>query len=166
MKLKLRPTLILVVALTLLPIAALAAKANVAVTIKAEKEITIKENDKEIRKVIEAKESLSGEIITYTLNFTNSGDAPASNVVLNDPIPTGTAYIFGSATEVGADVSFSIDKGKTFKKPSMLTYEMSLPGGGKEKRTASPEQYTDIRWIIPTIPPGGKGSVSFKVKVK
>ena len=148
-----------------IPAAALA-KPNVAVSIKAEKEITVKENGKEVKKVIEAKEILPGDIITYSLNFANSGDAAASNVILNDPIPEGTAYLFGSATETAGELSFSIDHGKSFKKASMLTYEMSLPGGGKEKRTASPEQYTDIRWIIKTIPPGVQGLVSFKVKVK
>lgn len=142
------------------------AKPNVAVSIKAEKEVTVNENGKEVKKVVEARETLSGDVITYTLFFVNSGDSAASNVVLNDPIPEGTAYLFGSATESAGELSFSIDHGKSFKKASMLTYEMSLPGGGKEKRTASPEQYTDIRWIIKSIPPGVQGLVSFKVKVK
>lgn len=150
----------------LLPLTAMAAKPNVTVAIKAEKEIVIKENGQEVRKIVSATETLSGEIITYTLSYINNGDASATSVVLNDPIPTGTTYVFGSATETGVDLAFSIDKGRSFKKPSMLTYEMPLPNGGKEKRVASPEQYTDIRWTIATIPPGGKGFVTFKVKVK
>lgn len=166
MKLKTYQTLVvLCMTLLWLPITAWA-KPNVIVSIKAEKEVTVKENGNEVKKVVEAKEILPGDIITYSLNFANSGDAAASNVILNDPIPEGTAYLFGSATETAGELTFSIDHGKSFKKPSMLTYEISLPGGGKEKRTASPEQYTDIRWIIKTIPPGVKGSVSFKVKVK
>lgn len=166
MKLKTYQTLVvLCMTLLWLPITAWA-KPNVIVSIKAEKEVTVKENGNEVKKIVEAKEILPGDIITYSLNFANSGDAAASNVILNDPIPEGTAYLFGSATETAGELTFSIDHGKSFKKPSMLTYEISLPGGGKEKRTASPEQYTDIRWIIKTIPPGVKGSVSFKVKVK
>lgn len=166
MKLKTYQTLVvLCMTLLWLPITAWA-KPNVIVSIKAEQEVTVKENGNEVKKIVEAKEILPGDIITYSLNFANSGDAAASNVILNDPIPEGTAYLFGSATETAGELTFSIDHGKSFKKPSMLTYEISLPGGGKEKRTASPEQYTDIRWIIKTIPPGVKGSVSFKVKVK
>ena len=38
--------------------------------------------------------------------------------------------------------------------------------GKTQKRVATPEEYTDIRWTIPTIAAGEKGSVSFKVKVK
>ena len=82
-----------------------------------------------------------------------------------DPIPEGTAYLPGSATEAG-ELTFSIDKGKSYKKPSLLSYEITAPDGKKEKRVASPEEYTHIKWTLPSVAAGEKGSVNFKVKVK
>ena len=108
----------------------------------------------------------SGDIVIYTINYVNTGDEAATNAYLDDPIPKGTVYIPGSAFGDNADIIFSIDGGKTFKKPSMLTYEVKLPNGKAEKKVASPEQYTNIRWTISTIPARGNGQVGFKVKVK
>lgn len=39
-----------------------------------------------------------GDILTYTLTLTNSGNVTANNIVLTDPIPSGTIYVDGSAT--------------------------------------------------------------------
>ena len=147
-----------------LPMAA-SAQPKVAITIKAEKEVTVSANGKQIKKRITAKGAQPGEEIIYTLSYSNSGTEPAKDVIISDPIPTGTAFIPGSASEAG-EVSFSIDKGKTYKKPTLLTYEMKASDGKIQKRVATPEDYTDIRWILPSIAAGEKGSVKFKVKVK
>lgn len=47
-----------------------------------------------------------GDILTYTVSFTNSGTAAADNVVISDPIPSGTSYVAGSTT---ANVLFTGD---------------------------------------------------------
>ena len=146
------------------PLSALA-KPQVNLGITAEKEVTVTENGQTVTKRMPAGEAAPGETVIYTIHFENIGDSAATNVVVNDPIPEGTTYVPGSATETG-EVTFSIDGGKTFKKPSLLTYEVTTPSGSKEKRTASPEQYTNVRWQIPAIPPQGKGEVSFRVQVK
>jgi uncharacterized repeat protein (TIGR01451 family) len=153
-----------IVALLLFPLSAFA-EPKVDITIKAEKEITVTAGGKQVKKKIAAKQFKPGEEITYTLSYSNSGSEAAKDVVISDPIPVGTAYIPGSASEVG-DLTFSIDHGKVFKKPTQLTYEMKNNAGKMEKKTATAEEYTDIRWTIATVPAGGKGSVSFKVKVK
>jgi uncharacterized repeat protein (TIGR01451 family) len=151
-------------ALLALPLAAWA-QPKVTISIKAEKEVVVTANKKQIKKKVEAKKFQPGDEIIYTITYNNTGTEAATDVVVSDPIPEGTAYIPGSATEAG-DLTFSIDHGKIFKKPTMLTYEIKTKKGGTEKKVASAEEYTDIRWTIPTVPAGGKGSVSFKVKVK
>ena len=138
---------------------------NVSISIKAEKEISVTSKGKQIKKRVAAKAIIPGEEIIYTLNYSNIGNETAKDVIITDPIPSGTSFIPGSATETG-DLAFSIDNGKSFKKPTMLTYEMKGSDGKLQKKVAVPDEYTDIRWTIPSVPPGGKGSVSFRVKVK
>ncbi|MEG1251630.1 MAG: hypothetical protein RSE37_23630, partial [Citrobacter sp.] len=45
-----------------------------------------------------------GDILTYTLFIKNSGNVPANNIVITDPIPNGTSLVPGSVT---ANVLFS-----------------------------------------------------------
>jgi len=151
-------------ALVAMPLAA-SAQPKIAITIKAQKEVSVTIQGKQVKKKIAAKAVQPGDEIIYTLSYVNSGTEAATDVVLSDPIPAGTAYIPGSASEIG-DLTFSIDKGKSFKKPTLLTYEATGSDAKMQKRTASPEDYTDVRWTLNSVPAGGKGSVSFKVKVK
>lgn len=151
-------------ALLTAPLAAWA-QPKVAISIKAEKEVTVKTKGKAVKKKIAAKGFLPGEEIIYTLSYHNSGTEPATDVLITDPIPTGTSYIPGSASDTDK-VTYSINNGKSYSKPTLLTYEIKTATGKAEKRVATPEEYTDIRWTIPSVPPGGKGSVSFRVKVK
>lgn len=156
--------LIIAMLLTFVPVAAWTAP-NVAITIKAEKEVTVTVKGKQVKKRIAAKGVQPGDEIIYTLNYVNSGTETAKDVVISDPIPEGTSYIPGSASE-GGELVFSIDKGKSYKKPTLLTFEVKGGDGKPQKKVASPDEYTDIRWTIKEIPKGNKGSVSFKVKVK
>lgn len=151
-------------ALLLLPGAALAAP-QVKIDITAEKEVVVTENGQSVTKRVPVTEIAPGETVIYTLAVANSGDEAATSVIVDDPIPEGTTYLPGSATELG-EVIFSIDGGENFKKPSLLTYEATKPDGTKEKSTASPEQYTHIRWQLPEVAAGASQKLSFQVKVK
>lgn len=142
------------------------AKPQVTIDIKTDKEVTSLQNGQKTIKRIAATNVMPGEILFYTLTYANTGNESATNAVVDNPIPTGTVYLPGSADGQGADISFSIDGGKTFKKPSLLTYEVKLPSGKLDQRVASPEEYTHIRWTIKTIPAGGSGKIGFQVKVK
>jgi uncharacterized repeat protein (TIGR01451 family) len=50
-----------------------------------------------------------GSIITYTLLATISGNGTLSNVVINDPIPTGSQYVAGSMTLQAAALTDAAD---------------------------------------------------------
>ncbi|MGA3279856.1 MAG: hypothetical protein ABSD50_02600 [Smithella sp.] len=137
------------------------AEALITVHMKAEKEVTVNK----VTKRVAADKVNPGDVIFYTINYVNSGDKEATNSFLDDPIPKGSVYIPGSAFGDNAEITFSIDGGKTFKKPSLLTYEVKV-NGKMEKKTASPEQYTHIRWTVNVVPAHGKGQVGFQVQTK
>jgi uncharacterized repeat protein (TIGR01451 family) len=153
---------LLVVLVLLLLTVEVFAKALVSISMKAEKEVIVNK----VKQKVDASTINSGETIFYTLSYVNSGDEAATNAVLDDPIPKGTAYIDGSAFGNDAEITFSIDGGKTFKKPSLLTYEIKAPNGHMEKRVASSEEYTHIRWTVNVVPAKGSGHVGFQVRVK
>lgn len=155
----------LLLALTLAATAAFAA-AKVSIKIKAEKEVvTVKGGKKEVR-IVPATKFAPNDLIIYTITYTNLGNEPATNAVVDDPIPAGTSYVPGSAKGEGADIVFSIDKGKTFDKPTLLTYESVGAAGKKQRHIAAPEDYTNVRWIVANIPPKASGKLEFKVRVK
>lgn len=156
---------IILAAAALLITAAAWAAPDVEIKVKAEKEKVITKDGQKVKKLVVAKSFSPGEIINYSILYRNKGDEKATGVVLNDPIPKGCVYVPGSATDVG-EVTFSIDGGKSYKKQSLLTYEVKLPNGQVEKRVASPEDYTNIRWTINSIAPGETGKVQFQVRVK
>jgi hypothetical protein len=85
-----------------------------------------------------------------------------------DPIPTGVAYIKGSATDGDkkvSEISFSIDRGKTYSTSEKLTYKMTDSKGNVIEKQATPEMYTNIKWVIGVLSPNDKVSVLFKAKV-
>lgn len=155
---------LMITILLLLPATAWAAP-EVKVSITAEKVVQTEKNGKSVEQRLPADDVQPGDILVYTLSYENRGNEAATGVVLNDPIPEGTVYIVGSAFGPGADISFSIDGGKSFKQPGMLTYE-AITNGKSEKRKATPEQYSHIRWTVEKIAPGGSGTAGFRVRVK
>lgn len=158
-------SLIAILALLLIPMGAFA-KPLISVSITAEKEVTVVKGGLKSTKKVAATTINPGDVIFYTLNYINSGNEAATSVVLDDPVPMGTVYIPGSAFGEGAEITFSIDGGKNFKKPSLLVYEVKGTNGRVEKRTASPEEYTNIRWVMNRIEAGAKGKVGFQVRIK
>lgn len=156
---------IVTAALLSLPLAAWA-QPKITMNIKAEKEVTVKQKGKNVTKMIPVKGVNPGEVVTYTITYKNEGTEEAKDVVIQDPIPEGCSYLSETAEGKGSDITYSIDKGKTFNKPTVLTYQSTNASGKSEKRVATPDEYTNIRLVVNTVPVGGSGKVSFKVRVK
>jgi len=156
----------LALVLLIVPCIALA-KPLINISVKAEMDKVVKEGDKSVTKRVEAKNVVPGTVIYYTVSYRNDGDEKATSAVIDNPVPANTSYIAGSAYgESEGGIIFSIDKGKTYNKPTMLFYEIKDQQGITTKKVASPDTYTNIRWVIPVIEAGKKGAVGFKATVK
>jgi len=154
----------LTLAMVLMPLYAWAAP-DVKINITAEKVMLVEKNGKQVEVREAANEVVPGDILVYTLHYENKGDEVAKGVKLVDPIPETTAYLVGSVFGPGSEMAFSIDDGKTFNAPSMLTYSVDM-GGKKKEIKASPEQYSNIQWSVQEIAPGKSGVAGFRVRVK
>lgn len=145
--------------------AAAYAKPDIQLTMTAEKEVTVTEGGKKLVKRVPAQSSTPGEVLIYTLSYKNVGDEKATAVKVDNPLPAGARYVADSATGAGADITFSVDGGKSFAKPDQLMVEKTK-AGQKEKNRAEAIDYTTIRWVIAEIAPGKSGQLAFKAQVQ
>jgi uncharacterized repeat protein (TIGR01451 family) len=69
-----------------------------------------------------ASDVLPGDVLRYSLRFTNTQAAPVRNIVFSNPIPAGLHYVTESATAdaAGVIVTFSIDGGRTYSARPMI----------------------------------------------
>lgn len=51
-----------------------------------------------VKKVADKKISYVGDKVTYNISITNTGNVPANDIIINDPIPNGSIYVPGSLT--------------------------------------------------------------------
>ncbi len=143
------------------------AKPNIVLKLKVEKEMVVTDEEGKTRLEWQQTEDTNpGDMLKYSIQYTNEGDVEAKGVVINDPIPRGTVYVANSATGQDADITFSMD-GKAFQAPPMLTYKVRNQDGTEEEYVVTPDMYTHIRWILTKpVAPGSTGTLGFKVKVK
>ena len=149
----------------MIPVVSIAAP-QITIDTVAEKEIIETVGGKQVKKRVAAKNADPGENLIFTLNYANKGNEKAVNVKIDNPIPKETTYVVGSGIGKNSKMLFSIDGGKTYNAPSLLKYTVTLNDGKKIQKQASPDQYTNVRWVINEIPAGAGGKVGFQVKVK
>jgi uncharacterized repeat protein (TIGR01451 family) len=107
--------------------------------------------------------AIPGSKVIYTTRFTNKGNKPAGNVVINNPIPENTVFVGGSAFGTNTAITYSVNGGKNYDVPNKL--KINAPGGAE--RQAEPRDYTHIRWrYVGELPPGKRGEVGFRVVIK
>ena len=141
------------------------AKPDIKPVMTAEKEVVAVEGGKKVTKRVPAKETATGDTIVYTLKLANAGDEKATKLQINNPVPAGTVYIAKSAFGADAQITFSVDGGKTFVPAEQLMTEKNV-GGKKEKVPADVKSYTHIRWVIGEVLAGKEAAVGFSVKVQ
>ncbi len=110
----------------------------------AEVEIKTLESGREFVRLAPADHVVPGDQVLYTLEIRNSGPTAVVAPTVTNPIPAHMAYIADSATGPGAEVSYSVDGGRTFERPENL--RVSGPDG--RSQVAKATDYTDIRWEL------------------
>lgn len=102
----------------------------------------------------EPKVVTPGDRLVFILNFRNVGNAPASDFIVTNPLPSAVAYQGGAD---GAQVS--IDGGRTWGSLSLL----KIREADGRWRNARPEDVTHVRWALKqAIPVGSQGKLSFR----
>jgi hypothetical protein len=102
----------------------------------------------------------------YTLRFRHEGDGPLAILQLVHPLPAGEEYVPHSARGPRAEISYSVDGGRSFGRPGALRRPADPDDSGQATdRAATPADYSHIRWEIPgPHPPGLAGLVSFRTR--
>lgn len=113
-----------------------------------------------------ADQTVPGDVLTYTVSYQNAGKAAAQDASIVDPVPAGTVYRLGSARGENAQVTCSIDGGRSwYPEPVMMLTR--LPGGGEAMVPAPADRYTHLRWVATKpLPPGATGRAAFSVTVQ
>jgi uncharacterized repeat protein (TIGR01451 family) len=139
---------------------------NIQLDMQVAKEVILEENGQQVTQWVEAQDVEPGEKLKYTVRYVNMGDEPATQVRIENPIPELSVYVTDSASGEGTTIVFSADGGAKYDPAGEVTYEVAVFGGGKDRRIASAERFTNIRWLIEQVPPGSTGEVSFQVLVQ
>jgi uncharacterized repeat protein (TIGR01451 family) len=161
-----KTTISIMLALLLLPAAAWAQqKSPIELKSLAEVDVTVTnaKGEKEVARVEASKATVvPGDVVIFTNQYANTGDKPATDVVIKNAVPEHMIFVDGSAEGKGTRIEFSVDKGKTYGAPDKLT----VTNAQGATRKAAAQDYTNIRWTVEKLPPGARGSVSFRAKVK
>src|ERR1700733_8811825 len=142
-----RPSITVIAATGLLLLTAIAAAQEAAdpLTIKAIAEVESKSvaHGRQVIKLIPADRVVPGDRVIYTLEVRNTGAALEAPVIVH-PIPEHMRYVADSAVGPGAEVSYSVDGGRSFARAENL----KVPGKDGEPRPAIAADYTHIRWRL------------------
>ncbi len=102
----------------------------------------------------EPKVVVPGDKLVFVLKYQNKGQAPATNFVVTNPLPSAVA--FHGATDNAAQVS--VDGGRSWG--ALSTLKVKEPSG---IRTANASDVTHIRWAFANpIPAGSAGKLMFR----
>jgi uncharacterized repeat protein (TIGR01451 family) len=123
------------------------------------------ERDSKVMTLDKATAVRPGEVLTWTVDAENVGNAPALKYQAVTQVPRGTEYVKDSAQAEGATALYSIDGARSFSPQPMIEQKQA---DGSVKLTPAPvSMYTSIRyeWANP-LAQGARVTASYKVRVK
>jgi uncharacterized repeat protein (TIGR01451 family) len=118
---------------------------------------------RETSELVAADRVVSGDAVIYTLEVRNTAANSLPRPTVTYPIPEHMTYTPDSAVGPGADVTYSVDAGRSFDSPENL--KIQEPGG--QVRAATAADYTHIRWQLKKALKGNSVAfVRFRAQVK
>jgi uncharacterized repeat protein (TIGR01451 family) len=113
--------------------------------------------DKKGFKLVSANRVNPGDIIVYRIAASNISTRSINNLVVNQKIRPGTTYVLNSATPArGAELTYSIDGGRTYASQPMLG-----------KKPAAANNYTNVRWAFTGgVAPKSQSNLSYEVRIR
>lgn len=131
-----------------------------------EKEVKVKKQGKWVIETQAVDKTAPGDVLVFTITYTNAGKSPLTDAVVVNPVPKGVAVNPQSAEGKDTEVTGSIDNSRSFHALPVMV-KLKKPDGSLESKPAPPESYTHIRWgIKKPVQAGQSGQVSFKATVK
>ncbi len=152
--------------LTGLFISATSLQANeplIKLTMSVKEEVkTLDSQGKQTVKYLPPTKITPGDTVIYTNEYRNESTKTLHEVIITNPIPKHLTYLNQHSELNEAQISYSINHGKTFLPADQLMVKKR----NKKEQPAKPSDYTHIRWTIPSVIAGQKGEVSFRAKVQ
>ncbi len=110
-----------------------------------EKEIVTKTGQKS-KQLVPATKVVPGDEVHYIISYKNVGGAPATDIVITNPIPAHMVY---SSAEIespvtGSETVVSVDGGKTYG----ALYALKVTEKPAKVRPALPTDVTHVQWKI------------------
>jgi uncharacterized repeat protein (TIGR01451 family) len=118
---------------------------------------------REIVKLIPADRVVPGDRVLYTLEVRNTGATALDSPIVVHPVPEHMRYVAGTAVGPGAQVTYSVDGGRTFERAENL----NVAGPDGNPRLAVAADYTHIRWQLKnSLKANSMAFVRFRALVK
>lgn len=108
----------------------------------AEVETPVVEDGRELVHLSPATRVVPGDRVIYSVEIRNTGATDVIAPTVTRPLPEHMAYVAGSASGPGAEITFSVDGGTSFDRPENLR----TAGPDGKLHIAKSYDYTHIRW--------------------
>jgi len=105
-----------------------------------------------------------GDVLGYSLAFTNTTRSTVNNVQFVDPLPQGLVYQTGSArADKPVRIEYSIDGGKSYAARPMIAV---MEEGRRVEKPAPAKSYSHIRWTVSgPLAPSAQVTAGFQAEV-
>lgn len=161
--------------LALVTVAVVAAQAGSPLLLELERFLVLQQerDGEKVESLIPAFQLQPGDVMLETLTASNISDEPLQDIRLVVPIAPETNYVDGTAAlpmigESPVTPEFSFDSGLTFGRPPLKRTIVVIEGGLRKEREVAvvPEEYTHVRWTIPSLDPDENVVVGFRAVVE
>jgi uncharacterized repeat protein (TIGR01451 family) len=125
--------------------------------IKAEKTVTDAGGKSRVE-MVDPELIVPGDRLVLYTDYINTGSDPATNIVLNNPLP-GQVRL---APDADPALDVSVDGGKSWGRLAALT----ITDSDGTKRPATQSDVTHVRWVLASIAPGEKGRLSYPAIIR